>query len=88
MLFFLMFGCTEFKLYEKDDPNDGSNNENGSSSNGNPEPETCELPEQSSEELGIGDSCPTEPEGGFTPIVEWTYGEGKGCLAMPVVRSW
>ena len=87
MLFFWVFACTEFKLYENDNTNNGENSENGSSSNGTPDPESCTLPDQVSEELGIGDSCPVEPEGGFTPIVEWTYGEGKGCLAMPVVAD-
>jgi hypothetical protein len=86
-LLLLGLGCTEFKLYENDGSNDGSDDDSGASSLGDPIPDTCEIPELPGEELGIGDSCPTEPEGGFTPVVEWTYGEGRGCLSLPVVAD-
>ena len=39
------------------------------------------------EEVSETDICPVVPEGGFTPIVEWNYGQGKGCLSMPVVAD-
>ena len=35
--------------------------------------------------VGISDACPTAPEGGFTPIVEWHALSGKSCKAQPVV---
>ena len=87
ILVILGLGCTEFKLYENDGTNNSGNGDTGGSSIGDPNPETCSPPEVLAEELGIGDSCPVEPIGGFTPIVEWSYGEGKGCLSLPIVAD-
>ena len=86
-MFWFLFACTEFKLYEQDEFNNGEDSGNGGSGFGDPIPDECSLPETPSEELGIGDSCPTAPEGGFTPVVEWSYGDEKGCLSMPVVAD-
>ena len=47
----------------------------------------CELIDQAEEEIGISDECPVEPLGGFVPIVEWIYGLGKSCLAIPAVAD-
>lgn len=88
MLFVMLgLGCTEFKLYESDGTNNGGNGDTGSTSLGDPIPDSCAPPEARAEELGIGDRCPVEPSGGFTPIVEWSYGEGKGCLSLPIVAD-
>ncbi len=51
------------------------------------DPGDCSVPSIPAEEVGLTDTCPTLPEGGFKPIVEWSYGEGKGCLSMPVVAD-
>ncbi len=48
---------------------------------------TCPDEDWPAEEVGVGDSCPSEPEGGFTPVVEWTYGAGSGCLSLPTVAD-
>ena len=45
-----------------------------------------ELENVPEEEIGVGDSCNTEV-GSFQPIVEWTYGDGGGCLAQPIVAD-
>ena len=87
IMFWLFISCTEFKLYEQDEFNNGDDSGTGGSGLGDPIPEECTLPETPAEEAGIGDACPTAPEGGFTPVVEWSYGAGKGCLAMPVVAD-
>ena len=49
-------------------------------------PPDCREANFEAEEVGVGDTCPEVPPGGFTPIIEWEYTEsGKGCLSMPVV---
>lgn len=35
--------------------------------------------------VALTDACPTAPEGGFTPIVEWDALPGSSCKAQPVV---
>ena len=87
LLILLSVGCTEFKLYENDGSNNGGDNDTANTSLGDPIPDSCAPPEAAAEELGIGDSCPVEPIGGFTPIVEWSYGEGVGCLSLPIVAD-
>ena len=37
------------------------------------------------EQLAESDACPSIPEGGFTPVVEWSLGQNKGCLSLPTV---
>jgi hypothetical protein len=51
------------------------------------DPGECSVPSLPREEIGIGDSCPEVPVGGFDPIVEWTFGANKGCLSLPVVAD-
>ena len=61
-IFFSWLGCTEFKLYEQDEGNNGENgNDTGASGTGDPVPDQCALPEAEPEELGVGDACPVEP---------------------------
>ncbi len=45
---------------------------------------TISLP---AEARALDDICSTEPEGGFQPFAEWTYGSGQGCLSQPIVAD-
>ena len=49
------------------------------------EPAECLSESIPPEEIPSGDVCPIVPEGGFTPIVEWSFGFGEGCLSLPTV---
>ena len=80
-----LLSCTEYDLNRDDKVNDANtdsgDNPDGSSIITDGECLVESIPE---EEIGIGDSCNTEV-GSFQPIVEWTYGDGGGCLAQPIV---
>jgi hypothetical protein len=47
-------------------------------------PLACDKPELPGEDVGVTEHC-SEPVGGFEPVVEWSYGEGLGCLSQPLV---
>ncbi len=47
-------------------------------------PFACDLAELPAEDIGLTDQC-SEPEDGFEPVVEWSYGDGQGCLSQPLV---
>ena len=84
----LSFGCSEHSLISKKTPEeDNQQPETEAEVSAEPEvePQNCDTPEIAAEEIGIGDSCPTTPPGGFNPVVEWSYGQNEQCLALPIV---
>ena len=88
LVFLLSFGCSEHSLISKETPEqDNQQPEDQAEVSAEPEvePQNCDTPEIDPEEIGIGDICPTEPSGGFSPVVEWSYGSNQGCLALPIV---
>ncbi|MEC7986601.1 MAG: hypothetical protein VX278_15650 [Myxococcota bacterium] len=89
LLTYILFACTETKINIIEDKSGEGESEQGTGSSGSvlEEPEECVLPGASGEEVGLSDSCVTEPEGGFVPVVEWSYGTGLGCLALPIVAD-
>ena len=50
-----------------------------------PEDLTCPELNVDPYDAGITDACPTAPEGGFTPVIEWNALAGKSCKAQPII---
>ena len=89
-LFLLLCACSDYDLYREKNTEEGSEDTGSSSVEGEPAPEQdeCALDAVSAEEVGVGDACAAPPEGGFAPVVEWSYGSfGQGCLALPVAAD-
>ena len=87
------YGCSDYKFKRVDTVEDGAD-DSGSfevveaeTDTGMPDPEDLDCPPYTADafECGFTDACPTEPPGGFTPIVEWSSLEGTSCKAQPVV---
>lgn len=84
----LGLGCQDYDLNKRTDPSEG-----GEDDTGGPDADTdtpgqdrpCRDLDLPAEELGLGDTCPEPPTGGFDPVPQWTAGAGKGCLSLPVV---
>ena len=85
-LLLTLAACTDYDLNKSgDDVNDPDQSDTDSTTDeGNTGPQACRVSEYPAESVGVDDQC-TVSEGSFTPIVEWDYGDGKGCLALPVV---
>jgi len=93
--------CSDYKFSDVGPSRDGAEEDSGLDTEGSdgpdgadtgsdpdpdPDPEgECETPDVDGAFFGFTDACPTEPEGGFTPIVEWEAGAGRSCFAQPVV---
>lgn len=84
LLFLLAAGCSDYKLSGKNDGNSGTTTPT-TPTEGTP-PESCSPELFPAEEVGLDDTCPREPEGGFTPIREWGAGSGN-CLSQPIVAD-
>lgn len=83
-------GCNDYNLAgEKEAPGrgEGDTGTPGEDWTEQDVPPDCKATQFPAEEVGVGDSCPTPPEGTFNPIVEWDYGDGWGCLSQPIVAD-
>ncbi|RME26681.1 MAG: VCBS repeat-containing protein [Deltaproteobacteria bacterium] len=88
ILSILISACSDYKLSGDGDGNNGG--DGGDDTGGTPGdgPEgACDPELFPAERVGTDDGCPTEPEGGFTPIEEWVGGSGYGCLSQPLVAD-
>jgi len=83
---FLTLACSDYKFSKTADATDGRG-DTGLETDDSGIPADLTCPEFSVEpyDAGLTDACPTAPEGGFTPIVEWNALSGKSCKAQPVV---
>jgi hypothetical protein len=85
----LLLACSsESQLLEKDDFLNDENDtavDNETETDIPDDPGACQLEATPAEQLPESDACPAVPEGGFTPIIEWGLGQGKGCLSLPTV---
>lgn len=85
----LMLACSsESQLLEKDDFLNDENDtavDNETETDIPDDPGACQIEATPAEQLPESDACPAVPEGGFTPIIEWGLGQGKGCLSLPTV---
>lgn len=51
-----------------------------------PDWDVCQDLDAPPEEVGIADACvPVPPEGGFQPVIEWSYGPGRASRATVAV---
>jgi hypothetical protein len=84
-----MLACSDYKFRRTGDPLDGRGDTGLEAEDSGTEgiPEDLSCPEFSVDpyDAGLTDACPSAPEGGFTPIVEWHALSGKNCKAQPVV---
>ena len=89
LLSLLLLACSsESQLLEKDDfitDEDDSAADNETETERPDDAGACQIEPLPAEQLPESDVCPPIPEGGFTPIVEWGLGQGKGCLSLPTV---
>ena len=84
MLFILAFGCSDYRLWSKDDAVGDQDTGAATDDTGLTElPGECGEVDLSPIEVGFTDHCSTG-EGSFTPIIEWDAAQG-GCLAGPAV---
>lgn len=84
--------CSDYNLNNKPDRVDRGSDSAVPEDTGEPdededEPPACPDPELPAEARGLDDVCGAEPEGGFRPYAEWTYGTGQGCLSQPIVAD-
>ncbi|MEC8379652.1 MAG: VCBS repeat-containing protein [Myxococcota bacterium] len=89
-MFIFLFSCSEYDIYRDDKTNTPSDSGSMSTDTASTPPidaGECTVTPTPPEEIGIGDACPNVPVGGFDPIVEWTAGNGQGCLSLPVVAD-
>ncbi len=82
-------GCSDYKFARRGDGTETPADTGWmlADDTGWPNLEDLDCPETTADafECGITDACPTAPEGGFTPIVEWAALEGSSCKSQPVV---
>jgi hypothetical protein len=84
----LAVACSDYKLTGNTDTTDGNNDDTDVVVDGEGgAPEACRPSTFPVEDVAIDDTCPDAPDGGFDPIEEWTYGDGQGCLSLPVVAD-
>ena len=82
--------CIDYDLNRPDKGDEGASDGSGLDDTGVTDtlvPEECDSSNFPAESIGLSDSCKEAPPGGFTPIVEWDYGAGSGCLSLPVVAD-
>jgi FG-GAP-like repeat len=79
--------CSDYKLNSNDDGLGGGGSDGDTASDGGSGGTwgECDPTDFPAVEIGTTDLCFADSPGSFTPIVEWDYGAGSGCLAMPVV---
>ncbi len=83
--------CSEYDLNRPDDidpknPEDTFIPQDTEPPEDSDPPPSCELPDLPGEEIGVGDHC-GEPDEGFEPVIEWSYGGNQGCLSQPLVAD-
>jgi hypothetical protein len=86
----VMTACSDYHMKDQNDVSLEGDEEEGNDDPGDtddPETGTCETEEWPAEEVGVGDLCPSAPEGGFEPVVEWEYGSNQSCTSLPVVAD-
>ena len=81
----LGLACSDYKLSPGDDGNTGGTTDDTGGAGGDTPP-ACSPDIFPAESVGLDDTCPREPEGGFTPVIEWGYGTGS-CLSQPIVAD-
>lgn len=82
LLFVFSLACSDYKLNPGKDGNTGTTTPT-TPTEGTP-PGECSPDRFPAEEVGLDDTCPREPEGGFVPVRKWGYGS-KSCTAQPIV---
>jgi len=81
----LSLGCSDYKFVKHKASTSGADDTGiGSDDTGDSYTGACDVPNIEGSFHGFTDACPSAPEGGFTPIVEWEAGAGKSCFAQPV----
>lgn len=80
----LVAACSDYKLNPGGDGNTGATTDDTGTGGGTPA--ECSPDIFPAQEVGLDDTCPREPEGGFTPIIEWGHGTGS-CLSQPIVAD-
>jgi hypothetical protein len=73
----ILVGCSEYAI---SDPKDVDGVLTSSTASATTPADTCGAIDKPAEELGVIDAC-EDPEAGFEPIVEWSYGSGKSSRA-------
>ncbi len=84
----LLAACSDYGLHEEKEPKPGGEGDDGgggvdSGDLGQDRP--CPDLSRDPEELGLDDTCPDPPTGGFDPVPQWVWGPGRGCTSLPVV---
>ena len=83
----LLAGCSDYDLKAHRNGVLGPDDENLDTDPDGDSTTPCTLEDWPAIEVGVDDTCPEPPDGGFTPVVEWDFGPGKGCLSLPVVAD-
>lgn len=83
----LASACSDYNYVSEGKAGEGGDDAGGGSDDTGTDdtPGECGAEEWAVEDIGLTDVCPEPHDGTFTPIVEWSYGSGKGCLSLPVV---
>ena len=80
---FLLLACSESRLVSTDkDPNtedDDTDSTIETDTDLPSDPGDCQMETLPPEQLAESDACPSIPEGGFTPVVEWSLVKIKGA---------
>jgi hypothetical protein len=83
-----LVACTDYNLaVEKEGGNGSDGGEGGSDGGVVDAPDACKPSSFPAEEVGVGDTCPDPLPGGFSPVTEWEFGTGQGCLSQPIVAD-
>lgn len=85
------FGCSDYKLFPDKDDENGGRDDTGSTGGGDSGGVIaigdCSVEADAGAFQGVGDTCETPPEAGFTPVVEWKYAPNAGCTSQPIVAD-
>ena len=83
------FACSDYSLNPDKGDNPGADDTGlpGGEDGGDITAGDCPAELAPPAALGVGDACPQVPEGGFQPIVEWGWGTGYSCTALPTVAD-
>jgi len=90
VLLCLVWGCSDYKISTVDGDNNGADDTAaGDDQPGDTDPGdgVCSQEPWPAVDVGLTDTCPEPPAGGFTPIVEWSTGSNYNCTALPVVAD-
>ncbi len=84
LLLVVLFGCSDYFLEGDDDT--VADDDDASEAGDDDAPGECESVNWPAEEVGVADdTCGSEPSDDFSPVVEWSYSPGGGCLSLPTV---